>query len=401
MADELDPELSDQELLAALGVAVEVRPAAARTALEERVLAGFEDILRFVDQHGRPPQHGEDRDIFERLYAVRLDRLREQPEFHELLAPLDSSGVLRAAAAVPAVAVDDLDDAALLAELGVAAEAESDVTTLRHVRSREDVRAAEEIASRTPCADFAAFEPLFEQVQRELDAGIRRTRPFERKAEIEPGRFFILGGQKAYVAEKGEPFVQSYGDLDSRLRVIFDNGTESDMLMRSLQRALTKDEAGRRITDPSAGPLFDDRIEEGEVESGTIYVLRSRSEHPAVAAHREVIHKIGVTGGSVEARVANASTDPTYLLAPVDVVATYRLGHVNRAKLEHLLHRVFAPARLDLTIPDRFGRPFRPKEWFLVPLPAIDEAVQRIRDGSLPDFTYDPPTASLAPSVAT
>jgi hypothetical protein len=120
--------------------------------------------------------------------------------------------------------------------------------------------------------------------------------PFELKSEIELGRYFIVGGQKAYVAEKGEVF----------------NGTESHMLMRSLQRALHKDEAGRRITDPSAGPLFGDDASEGDLESGIIYVLRSKSDHPTVAANRDVIHKIGVTGGDVVARIAGAKTDPTF-----------------------------------------------------------------------------------------
>ena len=119
-----------------------------------------------------------------------------------------------------------------------------------------------------------------QQVQKELDSGLRATRPFGIKAEIQPGRFFILGGQKALVADMGEVFKQDYGDNDARLRVIFDNGTESSMLMRSLQRALTKDTASRRITDPSAGPLFASNAEDGDEESGTIYVLRSLSDHP-------------------------------------------------------------------------------------------------------------------------
>lgn len=111
--------------------------------------------------------------------------------------------------------------------------------------------------------DFAAFKGLFEQVQRELDSGLRATRPFGIKAEIQPSRFFILSGQKAYVADMGEVFKQDYGDNDARLRVIFDNGTQSSMLMRSLQRALTKDTSSRLITDPSVGPLFASDAEDG------------------------------------------------------------------------------------------------------------------------------------------
>ena len=124
-------------------------------------------------------------------------------------------------------------------------------------------------------------------------------------------------------------------------------------------------------------------------------MLRSKSDHPLVAANRAILHKIGVTGGSVERRIANARLDPTYLMADVEIVATYELYNINRAKLEILIHRVFGAARLDVEIKDRFGRPIVPKEWFLVPLFAIDEAVNRIKDGTITDYVYNPNTARL------
>jgi hypothetical protein len=386
---------SDLELLEALGVEVEPERKGSRTAREERIIAGFEEIQRFYDSQGRAPRHGEDRDIFERLYAVRLDRLRELEECRALLLPIDRQGLLSESGAADAAAGETMDDDALLAALGIEAGGEDDLSNLRHVRSVAEKRAAEEIANRTKCEDFDKFKPLFAQVQKELDAGIRQARPFELKAEIRPGAFFIVGGQKAYVAEMGEIYSNAQGRTDARMRVIFDNGTENDLLMRSLQRALHKDEAGRRITDPSAGPLFDSVQTDGDTESGTIYVLRSKSDHPVVVSHREVLHKIGVTGGSVEQRIANAKLDPTYLLAEVEVVATYKLCNINRSKLEHLIHRFFEPARMKIEIMDRFGNPVSPREWFLVPRFAIDEAVDRIRDGTIANFTYDPTGAKL------
>jgi hypothetical protein len=128
-------------------------------------------------------------------------------------------------------------------------------------------------------------------------------------------------------------------------------------------------------------------------------VLRSMSDHPYVAQHRDIIHKMGVTGGRVETRIANAEHDATYLLAKVEVVATYKLAGINRTRMEHLFHRLFAPARLNITINDRFGHPVQPEEWFLVPLHVIDEAVQRIRDGSITELVYDPKTAGLVGDV--
>lgn len=388
-------DLSDDELLSELGVDLEPAKARSYTPREERIIAGFEDILRFYEQHDRAPQHGEDRDIFERLYAVRLDRLRGLEDARELLASIDAHGLLAEPPFGDDSQPDAIDDLALLAELGVEPDGNDDIRVLRHVQSAEDRRAAEAIANREKCADFAKFEPLFEQVQAELDSGERTTRPFELKAEIRPGALFIVGGQIAYVAEMDDVFTNAQGRSDARLRVVFDNGTQSNLLMRSLQRALNKDEAGRRITDPEAGPLFSGEAAEGDNASGAIYVLRSKSDHPLVAEHRDLVHKIGVTNMQVEQRIAGARLQPTFLMADVEIVAEYQLFNINRTKLERLIHRVFGPAQIDLSVPDRFGNPIRPREWFLVPISVIDEAVQRIKDGTITRFQYDPKEARL------
>ena len=384
----------DAALLDELGVEVESKKARRHTPREERIITGFQEIQRFVDRHGRTPDRGEERDVFERLYAVRLDRIRKNHECRQVLVPLDRQGLLGSGAEESKALPDVVDDDALLAELGVQG-AESDITELRHVRSSAEKRAAEEVANRTKCGDFDRFRPLFEQVQKEIDAGIRDTRTFERKAEIEPGRFFIVGGQKAYVAKMGRVFTQQYGDKDARLRVIFDNGTESNLLRRSLQRALHKDPAGRRITEPTAGPLFADRAADGDEASGTIYVLRSKSDLPYISEHRDLVHKIGVTSGNVQERIAGARLQPTFLMADVEIVATYRLYNINRGKLERLIHRVFSPVRLEIEIEDRFGNPVLPREWFLVPLHVIDQAVEKIREGTITQYAYDADTASL------
>jgi hypothetical protein len=393
------PETDLDELADELAELAPQEKKSGRSQREERIIAGFEDIQRFVEEHGRAPRHGEDCDIFERLYAVRLDRIRALPECRALVEPLDHQGLLNADGAASSAAADVIDDDELLSELAEIGEAAASITELRHVRSSTEKRAAEEIASRHPCVDFARFEPLFRQVQKQLDAGLIETRRFERKSEIEKGRFYIVGGQKAYVAEMSEPITNEHGNIDARLRVIFDNGTESNMLMRSLQKALQQDPAGRRIIEVAAGPLFADRSEEGDEASGTVYVLRSRSDHPLVAANRDIVHKIGVTGGDVRRRIANAKDEPTFLLADVEVVATYELYNINRTKLENLIHRIFGPARLNMEIKDRFGRPCVPREWFLVPLSAIDAVVSKIKDGTITKYTYDPLTAQLKKSA--
>lgn len=362
------------------------------SAREERIIASFEEIQRFVEQHGRPPQHGEERNIFERLYAVRLERLRALDECRKLLVSLDYQGLL--SGANDECPVEIMDDDALLAEL-VEAASTTDITELRHVRTSAEKRAADEIATRSPCKDFHNFKPLFEEIQKKIELGRCKIIPFGKDGSVEAGNFFILSGQKVYVAEVGEEFIGADGRAEYRLRVIFDNGVESNQLMRSLQKRLWEDKTSRRIIIPDLGPLFSDSLEEGDSESGTIYVLRSLSDNPYIAEHRDVIHKIGVTGGKVKARIANAEHDPTYLLAKVEVVATYKLAGINRTRLERLLHRLFAPARLNITINDRFGHPVQPEEWFLVPLFVIDEAVARVKDGSITEYVYDPEAAEL------
>lgn len=388
-------DFEGEELLAALGVEPAALKSSAHTPQEERLIAGFEDIVRFVQVHGRVPIHGEDRDIFERLYAVRLDKLRELTSAHALLAPFDVAGVLSEPSSTSRQDLQsELSDVDVLAELGLD-DGPGDITQLTHVRSYEDRKAAEEIATRQRCEDFERFKPLFERIQGDLETGLRKTLRFGRDGSVEPGNFFILGGQVAYVAEMGQAVRTPNGESNARLRVIYSNGTESDLLQRSLQRALYKDKTGRRITDDEVGPLFGDTLEPDDIVNGTIYVLKSLSDHPFVAEHRDLIHKIGVTGGKVETRIAKAERDPTYMFAKVEVVATYKLSNLNRTRLENIFHRIFQSAKLDLTIPDRFGAPTKPREWFMVPLFVIDEAVRRIQDGSITEYAYDPASARL------
>lgn len=385
----------DDALLAELGVVIDSHTTSSYTPREERIIAGFEEIERFVEQHSRLPQHGEDKDIFERLYAVRLDQMRASSECRTLVENKDKFGLLASQPTLNNTNLDELDDDALLAELGINETSENDITKLKHVKSRAERKAADEIADRFVCEDFDRFMPLFEAVQNDLNEQRRKTIPFSKDGSIEEGNFFILAGQKAYIASVGEEFIGTDGRKEYRLRVIFDNGVESNQLMRSLQKRLWEDEAGRRITDPSLGPLFDDLVGESDVGSGTIYVLRSKSEHPDIKKNANLLHKIGVTGGNVSTRIANAKLDPTFLMADVEVVASYELFNINRVKLENLIHRFFDSARLNIQINDRFGNPINPREWFLVPFFIIDEVVERIKDGSLHKYRYVPHEAKV------
>ena len=388
-------EIDDESLMQELAdFGVDEKPAG-HSPLEQRILAGFEEIERYVEQHGRLPRHGEGLDIFERLYAVRLDRLRASPECRAVLKSADTRGLLGTVTDTGERVAAEAEDADLQAELSDFA-AEDDVTKLVHVRTHQERQAAEEIAQRTPCTDFEKFRPIFEQVQRDLDDGTRTTSPYVGgSSHIDEGDLFIIGGQKVLVTEVIER-LEKFGP-NGKVRVIYDNGTESEMLIRSLQRAMSREEDanGRRISPLQSAPLFAGFEEEGDHQSGCIYVLRSKSDHPYVVKHRNLIHKIGVTGGSVRLRIANAKNDSTYLLADVEIVAEYKLANISRKALEAILHRFFAAARLDMQLKDRFGSHVEPREWFLIPLAVIDEAIDRIKDASIEHVRYDPESAAI------
>jgi hypothetical protein len=399
----------DDALLAELGVETEVNQDQTYTARQERIIAGFEDIQRFYREHDRLPQHGEGRDIFERLYAVRLDRIRGNAECLDLLKPMDVDGILTDRVCEPSEEYSLDSDDELLEALGVSAS-DDDITTMKHVRSAAERNAErnvpEEVAQRKTCEDFDSFRLDFEAIQADLETGRQSTELFKTssRSQIRRGDWFIVDGQKALVADAGDWFTPEHGERDRRLRVIFDNGTESDLLLRSLRRALNKDEKSRRIVPQQPeteedfsdlGPLFSNVMEDGDCESGAIYVARSLSDNPFVQENRELLHKIGLTTGDPEKRVSNAKKETTYLFAAVELVAVYRLANINCKAFESLLHKFLARARIDLALADRFGGKVQPREWFLVPLPVVEEVVERIKDGSISDYVFDMETASM------
>jgi len=400
---------ADDALLAELGVEAEVELVQTYTPKQERIIAGFDDIQRFYREHGSVPRHGEDRDIFERLYAVRLECILADVECLELLRPLDEDDLLTESDTEIAGVYEVNSDDELLEALGVEPGG-TEITTMKHVRTASERQAErnspDEIAQRKPCVDFDKFRPDFEEVQADIESGRQKTELFKisHRTKIAEGDWFIVDGHKALVAQAHKWFTPEHGERDRRLRIIFDNGTESDLLMRSLRRALNKDDNSRRIIPPQpetnedysdVGSLFSDRSDDDDLASGTIYVARSLSDDSFIQKNREVLHKIGVTSGDPCTRISGAKKDPTFLLADAELVATYKLANINRNALEATLHKFFARARLDVALADRFGEQVRPREWFLVPLLVIDEVVEKIKDGSLTSCFYDPEAAAL------
>lgn len=392
--DELLAENDDLELL-------DVKPHAVNTSTDSiRIQQAFDEINVFVDRQGFVPGEGpadKRASVNERTLQTRLKTYRENPNIVEQLESLDRHGLLNVAAEPPPPAsldeLLDLDDELLT-------DPNEDIFTFRHVRpppARPD-----KISERIACKEFEQFKPLFDQAIADLRSGVRRSMKFANEQEIEAGGLFILNGVMVYVAEVNDPHIRN-GKRNARLRLIFENGTEGQNLLRSLATELYKDPAGRRLSDPNAGPLFDatpttsteaapnDRI------TGCIYVVRSLSPLPDIARLDGQLFKVGFTTGSLEDRIRSAKDDPTFLMAPVHPVRAYDAINLNANKFEHLMHRFFADARLNIEIKDRFGKPFRPREWFLLPLPVIEMAIAMLLDGSIVRHRYDHRACAIVP----
>jgi hypothetical protein len=364
-----------------------------QTSEEERLLEGFQELIRFVETTGTAPVERGD-GLNERLLFTRLNAIRKNPAQCERLRPFDAHGLLTGEETVPVkdaprpATLDDILDDAFLDSL----EAETpDIFTIKHIPLAKDIEAPDYVAQRKPCTDFHVFEEQFQSCQQELKAGKRRLLPFAKEQHIEVGMFYVLRGILLLVAEIGER-VEKNGKWNARLRCIFENGTESDMLLRSLARELYKD--GRRVTELDENALNAMLVTDDDKAAGFIYVLRSLSEHPDIKAVPN-LYKIGLARRSIETRIQNAASEPTYLMAPVALVSTFQCYNVNLPKLENLLHRFFDHATAKVQVTDAQGNYHSPQEWFSVPIETIETAVRLLISGEIVNYHYDSATGQV------
>jgi hypothetical protein len=344
---------------------------------DQRLVSSFLEIVAFFDEHGRPPSAATSSITERRLYS-RLMGMQADPKKVELLKDFDKNGLL-----VPTPMPGSIDD--ILADDDDLFGDETGILTIRNVP--EHIEGAEYIGRQKPSKDFTLFEGRFVQCHQDLESGQRIMRQFTKEQQIEVGQFFILKGVMVYVAEVGERTKNKNGKTDARLRLIYENGTESDILLRSLARELYRD--GRRITEHDDKLMANfENIDTEDVPSGYIYILSSLSENPEIAELKN-LYKIGFSTQRVEDRIKNAAKEPTYLMAPVKIIASYKCFNMTTQKFEHLLHRVFARARLQLEITDPLHEQYIPDEWFIVPLDIIDQAIQLIINGEIVHYEYD------------
>lgn len=344
---------------------------------DTRLRDSFREITAFVEANGREPRKGVN--MKERALAMRLAEFRENPTKAQAVLDIDPLNLLPHEDA----AMDDV-----LSSLSNLSFEEDifDVSGLPAPRTKPEY-----VATRKQCADFENYRQLFARCQEDLWQGRRHIiRVAGHDGAIKNfgvGRYFVVRGVLGYVADAEEnTSIQSW-QVNRRLRVIFENGTESDLLLRSLFRAMY--ENGCLISERDEDSLSQMTLGEDEAQTGIIYVLKSKSENPAIQSIPN-LYKIGVSTQRLEERIANAEHEPTYLMAKVEPVIHFTCYDLNVTKMENLIHRVFADAQVVLDVTDDNGRVCHPREWFSVPISVIQQAVQMLVDGSIVNYTYDP-----------
>lgn len=346
---------------------------------DQRLAESFFEIQDFYKAHGREPEP-DISNMQEFMLAKRLAGLRNDERKIIELTDLDEYGLLH-----PISAPESIEDILNDDSLNLLKENPGDsIFTLKNVPAEKDL--PDYVAKRRPCRDFGKFEELFKKCHADLEAGTRKLRPFINEQQIQAGEYFILRGVMVYVAEIGEKEKKNT-KVNARMRCIFENGTEGDLLLRSLARNLYKD--GRRITESSERLLNDLKdLSDDDDKTGYIYILRSLSTNPEITAIED-LYKIGFSSGAVEERIKNAENEPTYLMAKVHIVETFECYNLNPQKLESLLHTFFGKACLEVDVFDRSGKRFTPREWFIAPLEVIEEAIKLIILGEIVDYEYD------------
>lgn len=356
---------------------VKPKQSAAATA-DERLIASFTQINQFVTENGREPESG--KGIQEHQLYARLNGIRESVEKMEALTNLDEHGLLN----IQRKEISSIDDIFDDDDLGILSNEAESIFTLQHVS--KETTMPDYVASRKPCNDFETFEAKFTRCQADLKAGKRKLWPFKNEQQIQKGYFFVLKGVLLYIAEVGDA-EKSNGKKNARLRCIFENGTESDMLLRSLSAELYKD--GRRVTEHEDHLLegFSNVTEEDEA-TGYIYVLRSLSTKPEIQEINN-LYKIGFSTVPVEQRIKSAENEPTYLMAPVHIEEAYQCYNMNPQKLEQLLHTFFGSSCLNIDIFDGDGQRHTPREWFIAPLDIIEQTIHFVLNGDIVNYRYD------------
>jgi len=362
---------------------------------DERLSSSFQEINDFIEKNGKEPEANPASVSEFQLYA-RLKSLRNDPIKVEMLKDMDINNILpdietdqvsepSAEYKKKVKVIESIEDILKDDNLDILGGDDADLFKFEHTPKETTMPAY--VAKRKPCKDFADFEDKFKKCQADLASGKRLLNPFRNEQEIDKGYFFVLKGVLLYVAKIAKRKADDKGKVNARLRCIFENGTESDMLLRSLSAELYKD--GRRVT-AHEDMLLDsfNNITEEDEEAGFIYVLRSMSENEKIRSIHNLF-KIGFSRTDVQERLKNVAKDPTYLMSAVDYVAGWKCYNMNPQKFEQLIHNFFGTSCLEVDVFDGNGKRHTPREWFIAPIEVIEQAIELIISGKIIKYRYD------------
>jgi len=365
---------------------------------DNRLKVSFEEINQFIDAYGHEPKKS--RDINERRLFSRLQGFRESPEKVAMLLEQDKHHLLEGVEVPETFIIESVDDVLNVDPLGLLGSKnevdQSDIFDLKDLPSKS--RALTDfMAKRKPCKDFEKYKNQFVTVQQEIKESKRKLMRFDDRGDaIVEDNYYVLGGillylEKIYFDSEDKTVNGKRQRKDGRTRCVFENGTESNMLYRSLAKALyqggkivsqTEDQINSEFLDSLGIVKKEDKL------AGTIYILKSLSENAEIQSIQH-LYKIGFSTVPVEKRIANAENEPTYLMSPVKKMAVFDAYNMTAQKFEQLIHRFFSEVCVDLNVADNKGKMHQPREWFVVPYDVIVQAINLLENGQIIHYRYD------------
>lgn len=388
----LNDILNDQELSDSFKIVQK----SSVTSPDQRLIDGFEEINLFIDEHKKIPLLGTD--VQELKLSSRLRSIQQDPQKIIILENYDRHSILAAIVTQNTSIPNSLDDIIADYEYDIFDPAKAEeIFTLKHVPSNIDRASADFIARRKPCKNFAKYEPLFKQCQADLKSGKRKLITFVESKLKQEKTYFVVNGILGYLETIYDLTKNPQNSkLDGRIYCVFENGTESNLLFRSLGKLLydngwlvstTQEEADNKFKQ-EIGQQDNSSINDNDQHTGHIYILKSKSKDPKIS-EIENLYKIGYCIGSVDERIKNAINEPTYLNAPVEIITSYKCYNLNPQKLEAILHRLFKPQCLNIDIAGTDSIRYSPREWFILPIKIIMEAINLIDSGEITKYHYD------------
>jgi len=355
----------------------------------QRLNDSFEEINDFIDKNKKEPS--ESVDINERKLFSRLKELRKDFDKISILKDLDRHNLFKDAKEIKTV--DDILENDVLGLLDDDPENIFNIKNIPKNKTKTDF-----VARRKPCKNFKDYEDKFKEIQKEIKEGKRKL-IIHKEHHLKEGRYFVLDGILLFLEKIDDPIVKEFNDktqgkrkrLDPRIRCIFENGLESNMYLRSLGKELYNN--GSTVIQSNEDDLqqFEEgfgKIDEKDKLTGNIYILSSLSEKPEIKSIKD-LYKIGYCTTSIEKRIENADKDPTFLMAPVKIVSSYKIFNLPAQKFESLVHSFFYERCLDIKIADKTGSYKKPKEWYIVPIRAVEQSIELIINNEIQNYKFD------------